>query len=124
MSYFSSNLKFLRNGRRQEDCAARIGVTGSCWSNYETNVSRPRLPVMLKISKFFNIPVAELLETDLRSGSLQSSKEQPSNELPVHILNDPPVHYRVIIQDFDRRLSELEKTLKRLEEDGSSTKEP
>jgi transcriptional regulator with XRE-family HTH domain len=42
-----------------------IGFPRTTWSSYENNVSQPDIDGLLKIARFFNISVSELLEEDL-----------------------------------------------------------
>jgi len=63
MGALSANLKRLKliKPYKQAELAGFIGVTVSTWSNYEIGKTEPSLDDLVKISKFFGIPVDDLL---------------------------------------------------------------
>ena len=54
--------KYGYGGITQIEAARRIGISRSAYLNIERGVVVPRVTVLLKISKFFNISIEELLE--------------------------------------------------------------
>lgn len=60
---FSQRLKQLRNDKHltQAQVAARIGVTASMVSSYETDIRLPSFDVMVRIADLFGVTVDYLL---------------------------------------------------------------
>lgn len=67
----ANNLRFLRgeHGLSQEVLAEAIGVKRSSIAAYECKGVEPRLPVLIRIAKYFNIDLAELIEKRLTEES-------------------------------------------------------
>jgi len=67
MSYFGSNLKLLRKrrARSQADVAQNLQITRSTWSAYENNAAEPNFDTLMKISKYFSVPIDVFLKEDL-----------------------------------------------------------
>ena len=65
--YLASNLKLLRKYRKksQEDVAQELGLTRSSYSGYENGVAEPGIENLVKMSKFYRIPLDDLLKRDL-----------------------------------------------------------
>lgn len=64
----NKRLKQIREekGISQKDVANALGVTISCYSNYEQGIRLPSIEVVIKICKFFNVSADYLLGlTDL-----------------------------------------------------------
>ena len=59
MKYLSKNLTYLRKQKRlsQEMLAEDLGITRSRISSYEEGRSQPSLELMVKISKYYKIPI-------------------------------------------------------------------
>ncbi|RFC53796.1 XRE family transcriptional regulator [Brumimicrobium aurantiacum] len=64
--YLSSNLKLLRKNRKlsQEEVAGKLNLTRSSYSGYENGVAEPGVENLLKMSKFYRIPLDDLLKRD------------------------------------------------------------
>lgn len=71
MSYFASNLKLLRKrrARSQADIAASLKLTRSSLSAYEVGTAEPNFDTLIRICKFFNVPVDVFLKEDLHEFS-------------------------------------------------------
>src|SRR5690606_36887432 len=67
MSQIGSNIKKLRKvkGLSQQAFADLFGLTRGNISSYEERRAEPKIEIILKIAKYFGIPVAELLEKQL-----------------------------------------------------------
>lgn len=61
--YLATNLKLLRKARKlsQEDVAKALDLTRSSYSGYENGVAEPGIENLLKMSKFYRIPLDDLL---------------------------------------------------------------
>ena len=78
----SHNIRFLRNhlGISQEELARQIDVKRSNIAAYESKNVEPRLSIILKISKFFDISLQSLLEDKLTSVNFPKVQEIKQNE--------------------------------------------
>jgi transcriptional regulator with XRE-family HTH domain len=67
--YLSVNIKFLRKrkNRTQSDVANELDLKRSTLSGYENNVAEPDIATLIKLSKYFRIPVDALLKEDLNT---------------------------------------------------------
>jgi len=59
----SENIKKLRMalGISQVELAKKLGVTKQCISNWENDNIQPSIEMLIKIAKYFAVPVDELL---------------------------------------------------------------
>jgi transcriptional regulator with XRE-family HTH domain len=73
---FPNNLRYLRkkNGLRQDEMLARIGVARTTWSNYENGKTNPRINELITFSKFFGISLDDLIIHDLAARDPLPSK--------------------------------------------------
>ena len=71
MSYFGSNLKLLRKrrSRSQADVSNTLQITRSTWSAYENEAAEPNFDTLMKISKYFRLPIDVFLKEDLNEFS-------------------------------------------------------
>ncbi|MFA5573646.1 MAG: helix-turn-helix domain-containing protein [Brumimicrobium sp.] len=69
--YLASNLKLLRKSRKlsQEEVANTLKLTRSSYSGYENGIAEPGIENLLKLSKFYLIPLEDLLIKDLGKSS-------------------------------------------------------
>lgn len=69
MSIFSKNLKSLRatKGVSQQKVAEYLSITKQGYSLYETGNREPDYEVLLKLSKYFDVTVDELLNDNLEN---------------------------------------------------------
>jgi transcriptional regulator with XRE-family HTH domain len=66
--YLSKNLRYLRgkDGRKsQGKLAEELGITRSALSSYEDARAEPKLALLTEMSRFFDVTVDELINTDL-----------------------------------------------------------
>jgi len=61
------NLKYLRKKKAatQEHIASSIGITRSALADYENGRSEPKASVLVKLAKYFDINIHDLLNTDI-----------------------------------------------------------
>jgi transcriptional regulator with XRE-family HTH domain len=76
MNLFAKNLKALRSqkGLKQEEIKDYLGYPRTTWSSYEQGNSQPSIDEILRIAKFFDVGVTELLSADLSDASLLQKK--------------------------------------------------
>src|SRR5690554_7700895 len=75
--YLASNLKLLRKYRKmsQEDVAKELGLTRSSYSGYENGVAEPGIENLVKMSKFYRIPMDDLLKRNMNELTESESEE-------------------------------------------------
>ena len=78
------NIRHLRKSKNltQEELAKEIGVSPPSLVGYEKDEYFPKIPVILKISEFFDVFVDDLLKADLtqESGRPASSPPETAEE--------------------------------------------
>lgn len=64
--YLGQNLKILRKIKKQsqEDISKKLGLTRSTYSGYENGVAEPGIETLINISKYFHIPLDDLIKKD------------------------------------------------------------
>jgi len=94
MNYFSRNIKFLREERqlKQSEMKTFTGINGATWSNYELGKTEPSIDVLIIISKFFRIDIADLINIDLQNVHLIKKLTDAKNAENVHPNVLPIVH--------------------------------
>lgn len=66
MSYFSNNLRFLRERLSiKQDAFEQIGIKKGTYSNYENGKTEPNIETLMSISKFLGIDLNSLICSDL-----------------------------------------------------------
>lgn len=67
MNYFAINLKYLRQKSRlsQEELAALVGLNRGNIASYEKQSAEPSMSNLLRIGKFFNTELSDLIGKDL-----------------------------------------------------------
>lgn len=67
MSYFASNIKFLRKRKKrtQDDVAFALEMKRSTLSGYENEVAQPSVSVLVQFSGYFKIAIDTLVKVDL-----------------------------------------------------------
>lgn len=66
MSYFSNNLRFLRERLNiKQDAFEQIGIKKGTYSNYENGKTEPNIETLMSISKFLGIDLNSLICSDL-----------------------------------------------------------
>ncbi|MCO6476635.1 MAG: helix-turn-helix domain-containing protein [Phaeodactylibacter sp.] len=68
-SYLSKNIRFLRKSKQwsQEELAQRLKIKRSNIAAYESKNVEPRLSLLLRMAKLFNVDMAEFIHTDIES---------------------------------------------------------
>jgi len=72
MTQIGKNIKKIRNvrGLSQQSFADLFELTRGNISSYEEGRAEPRIEVMVKVAKFFGIPLSDLIEKDLSVNEL------------------------------------------------------
>jgi transcriptional regulator with XRE-family HTH domain len=97
---FAKNLKFLRTQEKlsQEQFASKIGLNRGNIASYEKGTAEPNMSNLLKIVKYFNIDLSDIVEKDLTL----------SNEFSAELM-DTPLHGEVEINAAEEQMiDELE----------------
>ncbi len=84
MTFFSSNIKFLRKrrGRTQDDLAFALNMKRSTLSGYENQVAQPGIEALISFSKYFNIAIDTLITVDLSAlGESQLSQLERGHDV-------------------------------------------
>ncbi|WP_164972802.1 LexA family transcriptional regulator [Lacibacter luteus] len=83
----AKNLKFLRTSReeKQHETAAGIGFTRSQYNNWELGRSNPTIKDLLKVAKYFNCTISQLVEVDLENVHLSEFQKSQKNTHDVHL---------------------------------------
>lgn len=66
MSYFSKNLRFLRNSHKlsQDGFAKAVGLNRGNIASYEKGLAEPNAVRLLKIARFFEVSLEDMIEED------------------------------------------------------------
>ena len=87
----AKNLKVLRKFRNlnQDQLANKLGVTRNKIASYETQHIEPRLDLLIKMARFFQLTVDDLISTPIDPKNYNTSrvlemmiKEKPSPKVP------------------------------------------
>ena len=79
-NYLSKNIRFLRKSRQwsQEELANQLQIKRSNIAAYESKNVEPRLSLILKMAKLFDVNMAELIHTDIaHNGGVRQAFQQP-----------------------------------------------
>ena len=89
MVNFGSRLRALRQGKNltQEQLAARLGLTKSVVSAYETSLRYPSYDILIRIASIFKVSTDYLLGIE-KQEQLDISGLSPENEQLVRRLGD------------------------------------
>ncbi|MCB0589151.1 MAG: helix-turn-helix domain-containing protein [Phaeodactylibacter sp.] len=116
-SYLSKNIRFLRKSRQwsQEELARHLGIKRSNIAAYESKNVEPRLSLLLKMAKLFNVNMAEFIHKDISSvGRVQEPFEQsPESETPdrVEPVELPADLDETVLEEFVERSVSIRKML-------------
>lgn len=89
-NYFPINLKYLRNerGLSQEQLAFEIGLNRGNVASYEKGTAEPSIRNVIKIVKYFNIELIDMVEKDVSISKTSkfdlSAQTITSAEIPEH----------------------------------------
>lgn len=116
-SYLPQNIRFLRKARRwsQEELAAQLGIKRSNIAAYEVKNVEPRLGLILKMAKLFDVDMAQLIHTNIEAqgGVTQTFQTAPLEnkglQLPTALLSE--LYEHEALQDFAERSLSLRKML-------------
>lgn len=94
MVHFGTNLKFIRKKRRinQAQLSTMLNVKPNTISNYETGVSSPDFKRLEILMRFFEVPVHDLLYTDMTDED-KRKKEYPMPDNTPQEAEDPSAVY-------------------------------
>lgn len=109
MKFFAENLKFLRRqaGLSQEELATKLGLNRGNIASYEKGTAEPSLENVLKIVKFFNIELTDLVEKDLaNSAAIHAELEKAGYDEPEKTIlqKQATAHLRAELADNRERL--------------------
>ncbi len=78
MSFFSSNLRFLRNSKHlsQDAFARAVGMNRGNIASYEKGLAEPSSARLLTIARFFGAPLEAIIEDDFRETGLYFLENQ------------------------------------------------
>ncbi len=104
MTYFSSNIKFLRKrkGRTQDEVAFILNTKRSTLSGYENRVSEPGIETVITFSDYYRIAVDTLVRVDLQTLS-ESQLSQLERGADVYIRGS---NLRVLATTIDQENEE------------------
>lgn len=74
MLYWAENMKYLRARKKhsQKHVADELGITRTRYSKYEYGLSEPPIELLVKIARYYEVNVDELLSEDMfRSANLR-----------------------------------------------------
>jgi len=73
-NFIAKNIKFLRGLKKlsQEDLAEDLKITRAQVSTYERESSAPSISILLKLSKYFEIPIDILIKNDISKAGTTS----------------------------------------------------
>ena len=68
MSKISNNLTYLRSLKRktQQLVSDEMGIAQSTYGTYEQSKCEPSIPMLIKLSYYYKVPIDVLCRTDLR----------------------------------------------------------
>lgn len=87
-NHLSRNIRFLRKSRQwsQEELANQLEIKRSNIAAYESKNVEPRLSLILRMAKLFDVNMAELIHTDIaENGGVRQAFRQPETG------NTPPL---------------------------------
>ncbi|HBR12395.1 MAG TPA: XRE family transcriptional regulator [Chryseobacterium sp.] len=94
MSFFSSNIRFLRNrrGLSQKELADEILLSRVRYSKYEDGRSEAPYEVLIRISKYYNISIDLLLTVDIMKYPVDDLLNLPGNKVLLPVVVDAEGH--------------------------------
>ncbi len=87
-NHLSRNIRFLRKSRHwsQEELANQLQIKRSNIAAYESKNVEPRLSLILRMAKLFDVNMAELIHTDIaQNGGIRQAFREPEPD------NTPPL---------------------------------
>jgi transcriptional regulator with XRE-family HTH domain len=115
MHYFARNLKYLRRRKKlsQEELAGLVGLNRGNIASYEKQTAEPNMLNLVRIGKFFNTDLNELLEKDF------SARETLIGQLDQMESGTGVNHEKVeeiLIESLENHQDKIEKFRKRSDE--------
>jgi transcriptional regulator with XRE-family HTH domain len=120
MSFFASNLRFLRQEMNlsQEELSRKVGLNRGNIASYEKGAAEPSIKNLSRIGKFFNIELSDLIDEDLSGKSslmndlekidkVKAYKQEKVQEILIESLEDQ----RSKIVKFRNRSDEMARIL-------------
>ena len=89
--YFKTNIRYLRNkaGYTLEEVANKLGYSSyTTVQKWEAGTSEPRMDVVQKVARLFNVPMDQLINFDLKEMDIKNSKQHyitPDNTMRYYI---------------------------------------
>lgn len=116
VNYLSKNIRYLRKTRQwsQEELASRLEIKRSNIAAYESKNVEPRLGLILRMAKLFNVNMAEFIHADIdQQGGVQQPFEAEA-EARKHLALSPRVGDHIspqVLQEFVERSLSIRKML-------------
>ncbi len=81
-NHLANNIRYLRkrNGWSQEQLAERLQIKRSSIAAYESKNVRPRLDLVLAMSKLFKVSISDLIEKDLAKAEWREERSENESE--------------------------------------------
>lgn len=125
MSYFSLNIKYLRNKKKlsQEAVAIEMGFTRGMIASYEKESapSEPPLSIAITISEYFKVGIEDLIYIDLSKDEALNHANYSSNtnqeEKEATNTNTNSEKQNEMINPYKEQIAELRSDLKKANED-------
>lgn len=88
MSYLSTNIKYLRKSKRwnQTELAEKLNIKRGSVASYESKNVEPRLSLIVKIAKLFDVRLVDLIEVNL--SEQEGSRSFGATTAPTHRQGD------------------------------------
>lgn len=123
MSYLSKNIKYLRKLKRwnQTELAEQLGVKRGSIASYESKNVEPRLSLIVKIAKLFDVRLVDLIESDiaLTEGDYRSFYNSASvnDEAGTHNSGDTNerLFAKINAEDYNRFMNKSKRMQKMLD---------
>jgi len=101
MSFLNANIKHLRKERSmtQSDLAKRIGIKRSLVGAYEEHRAEPKLATIQKLAYLFQVPLDDLINTDLSKsgpGSQVDTEGKTLRVLPIVVDSEDKEHITLV----------------------------
>lgn len=106
--FFPSNLSYIRKSKKltQEQLSELSGVDRSSISRYESDDVTIPVTQAMKLSEALNVPISDMLSTDLRFEELKNDANMLWNKYKDKLTDEDKKMIEFVIE---KRLNELEK---------------
>jgi transcriptional regulator with XRE-family HTH domain len=107
---FAIRLKGLRGrrGLNQSELAAKIGVSAGSVGNWEAEENLPQMPVLRKLSEFFGVPIAFLIDEKTALDKAAEASAHASAAAPDLVLKEGASFYKTHVEGLPNLLADAE----------------